>query len=72
MDTYIVVLRNLAGRGLVCTYDLTSAREIIFLYCCVFNRLSQCTLTVPPCFSCIGSFVVTTFLFLVVFVHVSS
>lgn len=54
VDTYIVVLRNLAGRGLVCSYDLTSAHpcvcEIIFLYCSVFCH--------------IDSFVVITFLFL--------
>jgi hypothetical protein len=29
VDAYIVVLRNLAGRGLVCSYNLTSVLGVV-------------------------------------------
>lgn len=52
VDAYIVVLRNLAGRGLVCSYNFNASwsYEIIFLACGVFTLLAVDA--VLPCFFC--------------------
>lgn len=60
VDAYIVVLRNLAGRELVCSYNFTSVHpwscERIFLACGVFTLLAVDA--VLPYFFCIDSFFV--------------